>query len=337
MNVKWKISGTAVQGFRHKKEGVPCQDKIFSLTKGGVTAIALADGAGSAKLSHYGAESAVRAVCEELCGKFEEFLNAGSSDEVRRAVLSRVLSELEAVSREKGCSLHNLGSTLLAAADDGENLLLLHVGDGLIACCREGKIFAASLPDNGEFANETVFVTSRDAFRRMRLYKGKTAGISAVILMSDGADVSFYGRADGKFAELLDEIKQRCVMCSPEDSSADLEELFMSVVRENTNDDCSMILMCRPDEYFRGYRDLGEAERYDFLGIRSPKGKADREKVFRIFDGREYVSRRELVNRACEFGLKKNRAVGVVRELEQEGFIVKVQYFPRRYKLNFCY
>lgn len=333
----WRIAGAAVQGLRHEEEGVPCQDKIFSLTKNDVTAIALADGAGSAGMSHFGAESAVRVVCEELCGNFRKFVDAKEADEVRRAVLGRLLSELEAVAQEKQCRVHDLGSTLLAAAADEENLLLVHVGDGLIACCRDGKIFAASLPDNGEFANETVFITSHDAFPRMRLYKGKTAGISAVILMSDGADGSFYNRLDKKFAELLNEIKRRCVMCPPEDSSADLEELFMSEVRENTRDDCSMILMCRPDEYFRGYRDLCEAEKYDFLGIRSLKGKADREKVFRILDGREYVSRRELMSRMNVLGVDKRRAAGVIRELEKEGLIARVKYFPRRYRLRFYY
>ena len=326
-----------MQGLRHEEECVPCQDKIFTLTRAGVTAIALADGAGSAKMSHYGAESAVRAVCEELCVKFVQFVEAEDSDEVRRTVLGRVVSELEALAREKVCSVRDLGSTLLAAAADEEKLLLVHVGDGLIACCRDGKYFAASLPDNGEFVNETVFLTSSDAFQRMRLYKGKTAGISAVILMSDGADGSFYGRKSGKFVELLDEIKRRSVMYSAEDSSADIEELFMSEVRKKTRDDCSMILMSRPDEYFRGYRDLCEAEQYDFLGISSQKGKEDREKVFSILFGREYVSRREVVSRAYSLGVDKRRVKGLLRELETEGYIEKVQYFPRRYRLNFYY
>ena len=42
---KWKISGAAVQGRRHAENNTPCQDKIFSLCKNGVTSIALADGA----------------------------------------------------------------------------------------------------------------------------------------------------------------------------------------------------------------------------------------------------------------------------------------------------
>lgn len=50
----------------------------------------------------------------------------------------------------------------------------------------------ASVPDNGEFANETTFVTSDKAAETMRLFKGRTAGQAAFVLMSDGTEHSLY-------------------------------------------------------------------------------------------------------------------------------------------------
>ncbi len=242
---------------------------------------------------------------------------------------------LEGVAQEKGCSVKDLGCTLLAAASDGENVLVVHVGDGVIGCCREGRFFAVSLPDNGEFAGETVFVTSGDAFRRMRLYKGRAEGISGFALMSDGAEFSFYSRREKRFAEILDEMKRRSIMYPPEESSADIEALLWSVIRENTRDDCSMIMMCRPDEYFRGYRDLDEEDRADFLGVRTPEGIADREKVFSMFEGRECVSRADVMKLSSALGMKKRKIQRLMRKLERGGCIERLS--KKMYRLRFCY
>ncbi|MBQ7217661.1 MAG: protein phosphatase 2C domain-containing protein [Synergistaceae bacterium] len=334
---QWHISGAAVQGLRHEEENIPCQDKIFAAAQNGITAVALADGAGSAKLSHFGAEEAVRVACELLCEKFREFVDAEDSGEVRRAVLECLMSELEGIAQEKGCSIRDLASTLLAVAVDEENVLMLHIGDGLIACCRDGRFFAASLPDNGEFADETVFVTSGDAFRRMRLYKGKSEGISGFALMSDGAEFSFYSRRQERFSELLNEIKHRCIMYPIDESSADLEYLFRTVIRENTRDDCSMIIMCRPDEYFRGYRDLCGEDRADFLGVSRPEKIADCEKVFSMFEGKGFVSRADIIKQGCAFGMKRRKIQRLIRELEREGYIERISENSKTYRLSFCW
>ena len=72
----WNTIQCAVQGKSHIKTGVPCQDKTYSLFLNGVKVIALADGAGSAKLSHYGAESSTKFICQELAENFDSyFLN----------------------------------------------------------------------------------------------------------------------------------------------------------------------------------------------------------------------------------------------------------------------
>lgn len=60
----WRSVCCAAQGSGHRKSGVPCQDKTFRLDKNGVHIIVLSDGAGSARLSHFGAERVVRAAAE---------------------------------------------------------------------------------------------------------------------------------------------------------------------------------------------------------------------------------------------------------------------------------
>lgn len=336
-NITWKISGAAATGLRHSEEGTPCQDKIFSLSENGVTAIALADGAGSARLSHFGAEEVTKAICEKLCAEFDSIITNEDAITVKRIILDCLLSCLGNLAEHLGCNIRDLASTLLAAASDGERIMLLHIGDGIIACFRDGKIIAASNPDNGEYKNETFFVTSHDAVQRLRLMKGSIAGISGIALMSDGTDESFYSRREKKFAGLLGEIRQHCIMFTEEENNEELEELFRETVRRKTRDDCSMIIMSRPDEYFRGYRDISEEMQYDFLGAKTPESTENREKIFSILSGREYVSRSEIIKSACKLGLKRRQVTGLIRDLHKRGFIERVKFFPKRYRMNFYY
>ena len=146
----WNISGTAVQGLRHIDKNTPCQDKIFSLRKNGITAIALADGAGSAELSHYGAEITVKTICEKLCDEFDKMINNPDAAIVKRDILDTIILKLNILSQDLKCEIRDLSSTMLAAASDDKSVLLVHLGDGMIACSRRGEMTAVSYPDNGE-------------------------------------------------------------------------------------------------------------------------------------------------------------------------------------------
>lgn len=332
----WKISGATVQGLGHEENNIPCQDKIYSLRENGVTAIALADGAGSAKLSHYGAEEAVKAVCEKLCADFRVLLGIRDVVAAKREIISAVTSRLESLASKMYCAIDDLASTLIAAASDDEYVLLMHIGDGIAGYFRDGNLSVASYPDNGEYKNETVFTISPDALPRMRLSKGKAEGISGFVLMSDGTAESFYDRKEKKFVPLTDEIKQRCVICPEETSDKDLHGLFHDVVRfRETRDDCGIIIMCRPDSYFAGLRDLPEAERAGVLGARTLDGALNREKLLCIFGDGEYATRSEIMSRGCDMGLKRKQVAGLLRDMDRKGLVERVH--PRVYRLRLKY
>lgn len=64
----WHTQSAVVTGRGHLLLRLPGQDRTFTLEENGVTVAALADGAGSAPLSHEGAEQAVRAACRSFAG-----------------------------------------------------------------------------------------------------------------------------------------------------------------------------------------------------------------------------------------------------------------------------
>ena len=334
---KWKISGAAVQGRRHAENNTPCQDKIFSLCKNGVTSIALADGAGSAKLSHYGAETAAKIICEKLCSDFDVMINNSNAEIIKRDILDTIIMKLKVLAQDFKCSIREFASTLLAAASDDKNIILIHLGDGIIGCSRRGETVAVSYPENGEFKNETFFTTSHDALYRLRLLKGSAAGISGIALMSDGSEKSFFHEDENKFGELIEEIKQKSIIYSEDDMNNELENLFNEVIKQNTRDDCSLIIMSRPDEFFRGYRDLDEIDKLEFLCVKTAEGKNNREKIFSILAGQESVSRAKIISSAQELGLKRRQVIGLLRDLNKKGLIRKIRPLSRKYSLNFYF
>ena len=163
----WRSVCCAMQGSGHKKSGVPCQDKTFRLNKNNVHVIALSDGAGSARLSHFGAERVVQTAAELAADRFAQYQECEDAEAVRQEILSVLRHELAEEAEKHSCEMHDLACTLLLAAVSGERFLLVHIGDGVIGYLDGDTLKVASVPDNGEFANETTFVTSDKAAETM--------------------------------------------------------------------------------------------------------------------------------------------------------------------------
>ena len=104
----WNTIQCAVQGKSHIKTGVPCQDKTYSLFLNGVKVIALADGAGSAKLSHYGAESSTKFICQELAENFDSYFLNEDGLSVKQLLIKKILEKLTEKSKTLECEIKDL-------------------------------------------------------------------------------------------------------------------------------------------------------------------------------------------------------------------------------------
>ena len=208
----WRSVCCAMQGSGHKKSGVPCQDKTFRLNKNNVHVIALSDGAGSARLSHFGAERVVQTAAELAADRFAQYQECEDAEAVRQEMLSVLRYELAEEAKKHSCEMHDLACTLLLAAVSGERFLLVHIGDGVIGYLDGDTLKVASVPDNGEFANETTFVTSDKAAETMRLFKGELRDKAAFVLMSDGTEHSLYHKPSRALADILTDVIQRACL-----------------------------------------------------------------------------------------------------------------------------
>ncbi len=263
----WKSVCCEVQGAGHKKDCTPCQDKTFELSQNGIHVIALADGAGSAKLSHYGAERVVRAASEYIIEHFQECLNCDDGRKVKQDLQGIILNCLSEEAQVRGCDIHDLSSTLLLAAVNEDNFILVHIGDGVIGYLDGDKLKVASTPDNGEFSNETIFVTSREALSSMRLFKGELKNKDGFVLMSDGTEQSLYHKPSKTLAGVIAKLMHRTCLIDSEIMKAQLEDAFTSVISKNTQDDCSIALLARPSAMLCPVDMLEFKKRQELYGI----------------------------------------------------------------------
>ena len=265
--MEWKSICCAVQGRGHAKKNLPCQDKVARLEENGVHVIALADGAGSAALSHFGAQCVVNRATAFIADRFFDLIAREDGRSVTQEILSVLLQALRNEALLHGCALKDLASTLLVAAVGDGKFFLAHLGDGVIGYLNDSGLKVASTPDNGEFSNETVFVTSADAVARLRIFKGALKNISGFILMSDGSEQSLYSKRKKTLAPAVKRLMHRTCLVDGKILSPQLEEALSTVIAANTQDDCSVAILARPSAQLPPLNTLPLSDRQELFKI----------------------------------------------------------------------
>lgn len=263
----WSIITGAAQGRGHVKTQTPCQDKVYSVSDKGVHVIALADGAGSAKLSHYGSQCVTHFICDEMCNNFDSMYSQTDGIKVKKELLAAILGKLNDLKFELKCELSDLASTLLFVAVKQNAFILAHIGDGVIGYWKANEIKVASTPTNGEFANTTIFTTSSEALASMKLIKGQLNDINGFILMSDGVAGSLYNHRKKTLSGIVGKIFQRCVLLPESLIQNQLDSSLKETFVMNTMDDCSLAVIARPSDSFSGYESLSIPEKMDLFNI----------------------------------------------------------------------
>lgn len=240
----WKIAEAYVRGSSHERKGTPCQDRTYAVQDRNMVVVALADGAGSCRFSHIGAEIVTKDVCHYLHKNFESLYR---EDErfARDQILYYLLSRLDATARRLRITIKDLASTLLFVAVKDSRLISGHIGDGVIGLLQDNEIDILTYPDRGEFTNTTYFVTSSNARGHFRILRGPVDGIQGFILMSDGSADSLYNYQENKFSVASEKMLNWFNDHYPEDVEAALKENLKEILAKKTADDCSICLLRR--------------------------------------------------------------------------------------------
>lgn len=256
---RWLASAVSVRGTSHFATGDPCQDHCIARRFGEAQILALADGAGSCRLSSVGAQSAcvgfVRRTKELVApylsdpAALDSFLeNSTELDWCFAVEGAREIVERAAIKRGVDAN-RSMACTFLGAVLGRSAGIVLQIGDGAwVAEVGPARFNCVTWPENGEFGNETFFLTQRDwrdhlQFRRIP----KFHGLRSIMGISDGVEtLSLNLAARTPFDSFFRKLCTIRRSVSRREFERGLEAFLRSPrVTEKSDDDCSIVGACR--------------------------------------------------------------------------------------------
>lgn len=251
--MSWSVYRAVAIGTSHMERQLPCQDACQAWVSGNLLVAAVADGAGSASHSELGSELCVNAVVEGLKSFFES--DAEQSADVDVLALSQThLTDIINGVREKifelaasnGLEPRDLACTLIGVvARLPGNGYFFHIGDGAgVAQFSDTTLPAVvSHPENGEYSNETWFLTHEAWKDHVRLTPFVDP-IDTIAIMSDGS-MPFALTKDrcSLFPGFISPVARYLKERSTEEGNIGLQALLESERTNSiTNDDKTLVL-----------------------------------------------------------------------------------------------
>jgi hypothetical protein len=222
----WRIFAAAAIGKSHIDAGTPCQDAFAGRTTGDTLIACVCDGAGSQSLSHEGSrflsEEVVRLLAERVtAGEALVMTDETSLTKIILETVGNVRAGLEAKAIASGAELANYAATLVGVIATPEQGYFFHVGDGVgaVSLRDEAVPEVVSQPENGEYANETYFVSGVDWSEHLRITPFASPA-REIALMSDGAAPFVMAKGNtGLYRPFMDPVVRFLESASEEDGN----------------------------------------------------------------------------------------------------------------------
>ena len=249
----WRVGASSVVGSSHLRRTEACQD-AFAVRQApnGTLVAVVADGAGSAAHAAEGAEFVAQRIADRVVEltrlprrdahlpRFKRFMReqlAAVRDDLRRLAIARSL-----LPRDFAC-------TVLVVLSRGQLTVAAQIGDGaIIELSKEGVFTTLTGPRNGEYLNETTFLTSDDALDDLQIAVIKHE-VGGFIMFSDGVQPIALNMATlaphaGFFRPFVE-----LVASASEDEAASAIQAFLASdrVRQRTDDDCTLLIAVREE------------------------------------------------------------------------------------------
>jgi len=183
----WRVVAASTPGSSHAKANLPCQDVLrWNIGPHPWLLVALADGAGSARLAEVGAAVAAERGLESLTAKLPS-TSCADTDEVWRPVLTASLQAARdavfAEAARRQTQPRELASTLTLLGISPTIAVAAQVGDGAaLASAPPGALLSLTRPLVAEYLNETTFLTSETALDTPQLVVRRGAWRHAAVL-----------------------------------------------------------------------------------------------------------------------------------------------------------
>jgi len=191
----------AVVGQSHLLRGAVCEDAYSIITSDDRrwTSAVLCDGCGSSRHAAEGAQQTSNFLAKALLQLSARLDAEGPGEWIIDEVVTAIASLREDMRAAYGSDLREYSATVVAAMVSEKGGFMLHVGDGIATAFTETQdghliLSSQSNPKNGEYANETFYLTGSDWVRNV--YITPISRPALVLLCTDGAqDVLYEGNS----------------------------------------------------------------------------------------------------------------------------------------------
>ncbi len=235
MESRYKIAWAYAAGESHELMGIPCQDSIYVQRKNGAECAVLADGAGSVENSQYASAAVTQVLAEDFCTCADYWLAMND------AQLKAYIQELSAGAMHVYPGMA-ADCTLLFFGSYKDQILILHIGDGIILGVGE-EAEVISLPEHGVEPNQTYFLSGPETEKHLRIYREIPEGADTLVMTSDGLERVLYDPVMHIPANAVKIMRQWITENTEDIVSQKLEETIRELFRKYTTDDLSITVI----------------------------------------------------------------------------------------------
>ena len=161
------IFGASVTGTKHLRDGLHRQDRVHYRVLDTALVTAVCDGAGSASRSSSGAEIAAQSAVTTAVNELRAFQGPPNSGKLAHLLSQSVQDarqRVEDVALRKKHPVNSYATTLLLVVQTENSIGAAQIGDGAVVIMNcSGAFETFTHPQNGEYANQTNFLTSSNA------------------------------------------------------------------------------------------------------------------------------------------------------------------------------
>jgi hypothetical protein len=181
----WRCFVSSVAGKYHLEQDNPNQDSAYFIQKPDYTVAVVCDGAGSATYGGIGAKTVAKQTGHLISLALEQ---GPPSETLWTDTLAQVRTQLEQFATANGHTLKDYSCTVVGLCLWQDQGWFFHIGDGFALVQQNPESVIISQPENGEFSDETYFLTSPQWYEHCRITVIPAQNPGAVIgLMSDGS------------------------------------------------------------------------------------------------------------------------------------------------------
>lgn len=246
--MNWYVVAASVTGEAHLKQSKGNEDAYCLASRlDGALVLAVADGAGSASCGAEGAELATTFALEFL-SEIELPTTKESWQMLMLETIQHVHNVLEAHASTQQKEARDFACTLLVAMLTPSHVAVFQIGDGAIVSVNGETITRLTRAAHGEYASETVFVTSQDYLEHCSCVIVPSENLAGLALLTDGLEpVALNLQTDEPFAPFFSPLFRFAgnEKDDYEKSQALTEFLAGERINQRTHDDKTLVLVVR--------------------------------------------------------------------------------------------